>query len=250
MFCYCSRQRCEIAPVPGGPNGNVFCDVPILGNHGHPRHAWRHLLRPRSAEGVRLVRRLRAEGDDRILRLDWITASGGLHRLFSGAAWWRRPSAGAVHAPGSPGHHRHDGRRDCQGPLAARFLHQLGAGPRQRPWPRGEPRLHRDGGGLRDCGRWCVVTGCVADGLTRATTEEGVMMMTSIGRDATDAGTVTVHGSAAGFAQAVVAGRHTLAADEPTSVGGTDTGPNPYDLILAALGSCTSMTVAMYARRK
>jgi uncharacterized OsmC-like protein len=76
------------------------------------------------------------------------------------------------------------------------------------------------------------------------------MMMTSIGRDATDAGTVTVHGSAAGFAQAVVAGRHTLAADEPTSVGGTDTGPNPYDLILAALGSCTSMTVAMYARRK
>ena len=46
------------------------------------------------------------------------------------------------------------------------------------------------------------------------------MTMTSIGRDATDAGTVTVHGSAAGFAQAVVAGRHTLAADEPTSVGG------------------------------
>ena len=37
MFCYCSRQRCEIAPVPGGPNGNVFCDVPILGNHSRPR---------------------------------------------------------------------------------------------------------------------------------------------------------------------------------------------------------------------
>ena len=62
--------------------------------------------------------------------------------------------------------------------------------------------------------------------------------------------TVTVHGSAAGFAQEIAIGQHRLFADEPVSVGGTDTGPNPYDLLLAALGSCTSMTVAMYARRK
>ena len=62
--------------------------------------------------------------------------------------------------------------------------------------------------------------------------------------------TITVHGSAAGFAQEIAIGRHRLFADEPASVGGTDTGPNPYDLLLAALGSCTSMTVAMYARRK
>jgi putative redox protein len=61
---------------------------------------------------------------------------------------------------------------------------------------------------------------------------------------------VTVQGSAAGFAQQISVGPHRLAADEPTSVGGTDFGPNPYDLLLAALGSCTSMTVAMYARRK
>jgi putative redox protein len=69
-------------------------------------------------------------------------------------------------------------------------------------------------------------------------------------KGASDARTVTVHGSAAGFAQEIVVGRHRLTADEPTSSGGTDTGPDPYDLLLAALGSCTSMTVAMYARRK
>jgi putative redox protein len=64
------------------------------------------------------------------------------------------------------------------------------------------------------------------------------------------AGTVTVHGRAAGFAQEIAVGRHRLTGDEPASAGGTDTGPNPYDFLLAALGSCVSMTVAMYARRK
>ena len=62
--------------------------------------------------------------------------------------------------------------------------------------------------------------------------------------------TVVVSGNANGLAQEIAAGPHRLVADEPREAGGTDTGPNPYDLLLAALGSCTSMTLAMYARRK
>ena len=62
--------------------------------------------------------------------------------------------------------------------------------------------------------------------------------------------TVVVSGAASGFAQRIEVGAHSFTADEPASDGGSDTGPNPYDLLLAALGSCTSMTVALYARRK
>jgi uncharacterized OsmC-like protein len=62
-------------------------------------------------------------------------------------------------------------------------------------------------------------------------------------------GAVIVRGNAAGFAQDIAAGRHRLRADEPVSAGGTDTGPTPYEFLLAGLGSCTSMTIALYARR-
>lgn len=53
-----------------------------------------------------------------------------------------------------------------------------------------------------------------------------------------------------GFRTEILANGHALVADEPASVGGTNTGPTPYDLLAAALGACTSMTLRMYADRK
>ncbi len=63
-------------------------------------------------------------------------------------------------------------------------------------------------------------------------------------------GTVVVRSTGVGFAQDVELGSHCLRADEPIDVGGQDTGPSPYDLLLAALGACTSMTLKLYADRK
>jgi putative redox protein len=60
---------------------------------------------------------------------------------------------------------------------------------------------------------------------------------------------IVVRGGAANFRQEVTAGKHHLVADEPVDVGGGDTGPDPYDYLLASLGVCTSMTVGFYARR-
>jgi putative redox protein len=59
---------------------------------------------------------------------------------------------------------------------------------------------------------------------------------------------VTESGSGT-FTQQIAVGSHQLLADEPRPIG-DDAGPTPYDLLLAALGACTSMTVRMYANRK
>ncbi len=61
---------------------------------------------------------------------------------------------------------------------------------------------------------------------------------------------VIVRGTAADFAQKIEIGTHRIDADEPVSFGGTDSGPSPYDLILSALGACTSMTIGLYARKR
>ena len=65
------------------------------------------------------------------------------------------------------------------------------------------------------------------------------------------AGTVVVQETGEGrFTQAIAAGPHKLRADEPESYGGLESGPSPYDLLLAGLGACTSMTLRLYAEHK
>ncbi len=61
---------------------------------------------------------------------------------------------------------------------------------------------------------------------------------------------VVVRTGAGGFRTEVLANGHPLIADEPESVGGTNAGPSPYELLSSALGSCTSITLRMYADRK
>jgi uncharacterized OsmC-like protein len=57
----------------------------------------------------------------------------------------------------------------------------------------------------------------------------------------------TGHGN---FQQEIISGRHHLIADEPQDAGGLGSGPSPYDLLLASLGACTSMTLRLYADHK
>jgi putative redox protein len=67
---------------------------------------------------------------------------------------------------------------------------------------------------------------------------------------AADEGIVVAETGAGKFQNTVTAGRHRLLADEPASVGGLDSGPNPYDYLAIALGACTSMTLRIYAEHK
>jgi uncharacterized OsmC-like protein len=61
---------------------------------------------------------------------------------------------------------------------------------------------------------------------------------------------VSVDSAAPDFLENITAGRHVLQADEPVSAGGKDAGPNPYELLLAAMGTCKAITLRIYAKRK
>ena len=63
-------------------------------------------------------------------------------------------------------------------------------------------------------------------------------------------GTTTARIGRALYHTSVEMGGHNLIADEPAAVGGGDEGPTPYDLLLAALGACTAMTLRLYAAHK
>ena len=63
-------------------------------------------------------------------------------------------------------------------------------------------------------------------------------------------GDVVVRTGAIGFRTEIFARGHTLVADEPAALGGTDAGPTPYDYLAAALGACTAMTIRLYAARR
>jgi putative redox protein len=61
---------------------------------------------------------------------------------------------------------------------------------------------------------------------------------------------ITASVGPSGYRTVITAGPHRFDADEPTALGGTGTGPTPYELLLGALGSCMAMTLRMYADRK
>jgi putative redox protein len=61
---------------------------------------------------------------------------------------------------------------------------------------------------------------------------------------------VRVDGGRLRYVQKITVGSHVLLADEPEDAGGADAGPDPYELLLAALGACAGITVQMYADRK
>ena len=73
----------------------------------------------------------------------------------------------------------------------------------------------------------------------------------SVARAESESGVVTVRETRGGkFQQEIMSGRHRFLADEPVRLGGLDSGPGPYDLVLAGLGACTAMTMRLYAERK
>ena len=82
-----------------------------------------------------------------------------------------------------------------------------------------------------------------ASGSTNATTRTAT-------NDAGEPGWVVARAAGPGFRTVITSGGHAVTADEPASVGGTNVGPTPYDLLLGSVSACMAMTLRMYAARK
>jgi uncharacterized OsmC-like protein/alpha-beta hydrolase superfamily lysophospholipase len=90
----------------------------------------------------------------------------------------------------------------------------------------------------------------VAD-VIRAWAERYLDAPEAVARPPERSGVVVVRETRQGrFQQEVTVGPHRFLADEPVDAGGLDSGPGPYDLVLAGLGACTAMTLRLYAERK
>ena len=76
------------------------------------------------------------------------------------------------------------------------------------------------------------------------------LLAASLGKGEVVTRNVIVNSNFPPYVQKISIGPHHLLADEPSEAGGADAGPNPYELVMAALGACTSMTVRMYAERR
>lgn len=92
--------------------------------------------------------------------------------------------------------------------------------------------------------------GDYAAGIIAAWAERYAVPVEKMGHEPAADGTLRVETAGGKFAQWVTTPTHRFIADEPVSYGGNDDGPTPYDLLMGALGTCTSMTLKMYAERK
>jgi uncharacterized OsmC-like protein/alpha-beta hydrolase superfamily lysophospholipase len=95
------------------------------------------------------------------------------------------------------------------------------------------------------------VANVIAAWAERYMTDEEAATRAAAAQDGENPGLVTVRETRQGrLQQEITVGTHRFLADEPVAAGGADSGPNPYDILLAALGACTAMTLRLYAERK